>query len=474
MDSSFRKVYDNAPVLVQNLLVTTKGLEFRLRRSKDAIIRGYLAKLLTSEGIPHDERRERTNQALRRHLQEAVETTPYYRNLARNREFPEIWETDDPLLHFSEIPLLEKARVRGNENDFYSERFHSLQLLNGSTSGTTGSPIVTRETRDSNSKRFAFVARLRTWAGLKDVVHPRRAQFTGRDICQETKPFWRHNYVDHALLFSTVHIGERSVSEYLGALSRFQAELIDGYPSALLAIARISVLQNSRVPQPKAIIVSAETLTSEMREEISRAFNAPVFNQYAATEPSCFWSDCEFGSMHVHEEYGISEILDPTGTQVGPGQIGEVVVTSLINSAMPLIRYRTGDLAQRGPDELCDCGRTLVRVGEVIGRSDDILYFPGRGYIGRLDPIFKGIVGLVEAQVVQESLQFVRVLVVVDPERWNAEQSQKLLSNLASKVGLKTHLEIQRVEAIPRGPNGKFRSVISRCMHQYPIETRPY
>ncbi len=465
--------YARAPIPVQDALCTARGAYFRFRRSDDRGIRSRLATLLASERVPAEQRRDAASAALGTFLRDAAATTPYYRTLVGEGRLAAIWRETDPLAHLAEVPLLEKSRVRGHEVDFYDERFADGRTITGFTSGTTGSPMRTRETQISLSRRFAFVARLRTWAGLSESIHPRRVQFTGRAICQDHAPYWRRNLADHALLASTVHISLSSVAGYADAIRRFGPELIDGYPSAMLAVVKLAEAGGVELPHVPVVICSAETLTASMRETIERGLGARVYNQYAASEPSCFWSDCEHGTLHIHDEYGVSEILGPDGEPVGAGEIGEVVVTSLLNPAMPLIRYRTGDLARSGTGAPCPCGRTLPTVLEVLGRTDDILYVPERGFVGRLDPVYKGVEGIAESQIVQEQLDVVRVLVVVD-ERWDAAQEHLLQRNLRAKLGELVRIDVEQVDRIARGANGKFRTVVSRCREQYPVDLQPY
>lgn len=466
--------YARSPILIQNLLVSLRGASFRLQRSNDKVMRHELEKLMKSESLSKDERRSNLNQRLRPFLKAAVESTPYYRTLFKSGAFADIWRSQDPFGDFSNLPLLDKARVRGSENEFYSEYVKKSDRIAGFTSGTTGTPMKCYETQISVSRRFAFVARLRSWAGLETVLHPRRAQFTGRAICQETGPYWRHNFADNALLFSTVHIGSKTLQSYLEALRKFKPKLVDGYPTALYVLVQLAKAEGIELPRVPVAITSAETLTRQMREEIAAGFGARVFNQYAASEPSCFWSDCEFGNMHIHEEYGVSEILGHSQKPVGPGEIGEVVVTSLLNPAMPLVRYRTGDLARRGPDEPCPCGRTLARISEVIGRTDDILFTASRGYVGRLDPAFKGVEGIIESQIIQETLNCIRLLVVPDPSLWGPHSELNLVNNLKAKLGQDQTITTEIVSQVPRGANGKFQSVISLCRNDYPLDIRPY
>ena len=101
--------------------------------------------------------------------------------------------------------------------------------------------------------------------------------------------------------------------------------------------------------------------------------------------------------MHAHPLAGVTEILRPDGTPAPPGEMGEVVLTGLVNYAMPLIRYRVGDTA-RFATESCPCGRGMPVIEEIGGRLDDFVYTRERGFLGRLDPVLKGVRNIVESQ----------------------------------------------------------------------------
>jgi phenylacetate-CoA ligase len=470
--ANLEATYARLPISLQNLFVSVKGLQFLYKRSHPELIQKRLKHLLETQWWSLEEFERYQTEQLQSFLSGAFEHVPYYRELSRSLgcSAQDFRSPADIRL----LPVLEKSRLRGQELEFVDARYPLGKLSVGATSGTTGTPIRTYETTESMSERLAFVARLRTIAGISDPINPRRAQFTGRAIVPTTQAenvhvYWRMNAPGKALLFSTTHISEVTAPAYAEALLKYEPELIDSYPSSLLILARLAKQQNLKLPTPKAIIVSAETLLHDHRKEIEAAFQCKVYDQYASSEPSCFWFDCEHGNMHQSPEYGISEVLDAAGTQVGPMQEGEVVVTSFLNPAMPLIRYRVGDVATLGPEEACPCGRKLPRVEKVEGRRDDILYVPERGYVGRMDPVFKGIENITEAQIIQESLDKIVVLLVPAPG-YTPDIGAHLLENIRQKVGNRVNLELQQVQQIPRGPNGKFRSVISRCRDQYPTQ----
>lgn len=213
--------------------------------------------------------------------------------------------------------------------------------------------------------------------------------------------------------------------------------------------------------------MTARSFSPEHRQILEEAFACKVFNQYAASEPSCFWCDCAYRIMHENLEYGISEILDAEGKPVSAGESGAVVVTFFLDTAMLFIRYRLTDEAHRGPDELCQCGPAMPRIQQVEGRLDDILYILERGYVGRLDPVFKGLSDIVETQIIQEVSNSIILLMVPDTN-YNDSVGEHLITNLRSKLGNQVDISIQFVNQIPRSPNGKFRSVISKVKNRYP------
>jgi phenylacetate-CoA ligase len=123
-----------------------------------------------------------------------------------------------------------------------------------------------------------------------------------------------------------------------------------------------------------------EPWTEDMREEIERGLGIWAFNNYGLSEvigPGVSGECIERRGMHVSEDHFIVECLDPeTLTPVEPGRRGELVFTTLTKQAMPIIRYRTRDLASLD-GEPCPCGRTGVRMSRVVGRTDDMLIIRG-------------------------------------------------------------------------------------------------
>jgi phenylacetate-CoA ligase len=171
-----------------------------------------------------------------------------------------------------------------------------------------------------------------------------------------------------------------------------------------------------------------------------------------------FIAQCENGNSHINPEYGLVELLNEQGNHVRPGEAGELVCTGFLNTAMPLIRYRIGDSAVLS-DRECGCGRPFPVVESLLGRTDDMIVTPEGRYVGRLDPVFKGLSAIKESQIVQESLTRIVVRVVREPH-YTPQVGHALIAALRERLG-NIDMVLEYVDAIPRSTAGKFRSVVS-------------
>jgi phenylacetate-CoA ligase len=132
----------------------------------------------------------------------------------------------------------------------------------------------------------------------------------------------------------------------------------------------------------KVGIFGAETFPEAMKEKLRKGFGIDVFDIYGMTETGGIGTlgqdCCEHNGIHVWEDQYICEIINPdTGKEVPDGETGELVVTSLTREAIPVIRYRTGDLTKVISRDVCGCGRTHIRLAPITGRVDDMIIIKG-------------------------------------------------------------------------------------------------
>jgi phenylacetate-CoA ligase len=257
---------------------------------------------------------------------------------------------------------------------------------------------------------------------------------------------------------SSYHLAPGNVEYYLDAMIRHRLTYIYGYTSSLYALAEVILRLGRKDMTMAAAITTAEPVYEHHRKAIARAFHCPVRETYGMTELVAAASECTAGRLHVWPEVGLLEVVRDRSEFVH-GSAGELVCTGLLNIDMPLIRYGTGDRgALAGDIETCGCGRTLPILASVDGREDDLLYTNDGRRIGRLDPLFKGDLPIQEAQIVQEELNRLRVRYVPAPD-FKPYHETMITHRLQERMGM-VKVELESLNAIPRGPNGKFRAVI--------------
>jgi phenylacetate-CoA ligase len=392
-------------------------------------------------------------------LHRAATRVPYYReHWARRRA-----AGDRSSLELLENwPVLEKEQLRRAPRAFVADDRSPATMFHEHTSGSTGTPVSLWFSRDTVRFWYAlFEARWRRWYDVSRFDN--WAILGGKlvtPISQTRPPFWIWNAAMRQLYMSSYHLSPEFIPYYLEALKRYRIEYLWGYTSSLYTIAQEALRHGRAAGQLKVVIANAEPLFEHQRAAIAAAFHCPVRETYGMSEIVAAASECQCGVLHLWPEVGVIEIA-PGGTSEGQTIEGELVCTGLCNPDMPLIRYRIGDRASlpTKPGN-CACNRTLPVLTRIEGRSDDVLFGSDGRAIGRLDPVFKGDFLVCEAQIVQESLEFVR-LVYVPAEGCTEQHIRALANQIRARMG-SVRVEAESVSSIPRGPNNKFRAVISK------------
>ncbi len=383
----------------------------------------------------------------------------------RNVPYYADYPAPDPRAPLAEVmaalPLLPKPALRADPAAFHSRELDRLGTVTFRTSGTTGAPLVMHHAHEAHAVLWAAMDRFWRAAGVR--WGDRRLSFTGNRVVPDEAPgsFGRLDRANARLLMSVYHLGERTVDRYLDEIERFGPAFVDGYPSALLVCAR-RLLETGRELRVAGCFPTAETLSPDDRAVLQAGFRTRVYNQYGSAEGAALVTECPAGSLHVNPEVGVVEVVREDGTPAAPGEEGWLLLTSLLNRAMPLVRYRIGDLARAGEPGRCACGREMPRISELAGRQDDVVVTRDGRRIGMLSfNVFKWTSGIAASQIVQESVDHF-VLKLVPGEGYDAGQAQVAVNALHERVGADVRVEVQVVDDLPRGANGKLRAVVSK------------
>lgn len=446
-------VYRCHPVWAQELLLAAKSaLRNRLRegRAFDSIA----AELHEMQWWPEAKLREYQRHRLQAVVQAALRDVPYYRHLGRRIGIDA--DAIDVERVIERLPVLDKNDVRAAGRSLISE-CRLGYLFSGSTSGTTGAPLVLYQDLAAINRENAFIWRQLSWAGLRRGE--RRAWLRGDMVVpadQRKPPYWRFNRADNMLMLSSYHLSQAVAGAYIDALVRFDPVVIQAYPSSIAFLAGWirTVGRHYAGRALRGIVTSSETLGDGQRRDIEQAFGCPVFDWYGLFERVAAIGTCERGGRHLLTDYSFVEML--------PAEDGlfELVGTGFHNAAMPLIRYRCGDRVRLDPElKLCACGRSFPLVAQVLGRADDPIKLPDGRSVGRLDHLFKGVAGILEAQIRQERLDAIDIY-IVPAANYGTHTRNAVLANARHRLGNCLDVRIRLVDAIPRTANGKFKGVV--------------
>ena len=458
--STVEKIYRSSPHWVKNILVSLYGWKEQRKTHGKYYDEHYkvLKEILSADAGSLKDFQAKKLKVL---LLESMSYSPYYRKVFQKQAISkETIEKKNVMALLQTLPFLEKETLRNSTEEIVSANPERETCCVINTSGTTGTPMTIAFDAESKQSTYAEWRRYYDWLGLP--VKFRSVRFSGRIIVDpetEKPPFWVYSIANQQLFMSTYHLLETNMGAYIEKLNRFKPEFLDGYPSSFYTLAQYILEKKLELHfKPIAISTTAETLFDHQREVIEKAFGCKVYNQYASSEGAPWIVECKEGHYHLWTDTGVFEFLDEKENDDGT-IVSEMVVTSFRNLKTPLIRYRIGDYVIRYRNEKpCKCGSHYPMIHSVIGRQDDMLFTEEKGYVGRLDPAYKGLSGIKQSKIIQTALDRVEVLIVPD-QSYISAIGNKLLENLHERLGRKIEISLKTVARIPLGENGKFKSV---------------
>ena len=245
------------------------------------------------------------------------------------------------------------------------------------SSGSTGTPVVMAYTENDLNQWAECMARCYVMAGAQPG-----------DPCQITPGFGLFNGgfgcyhgARKAGLF-VIPTGAGNTARQIKLAKDFGTKVMTGVVSYAIRIMELLDQENAELPDLKIGIFGAETFSASMKKRIQDGLGIEAFDIYGMTETGGIGTlgmDCSaHAGIHPWEDHYIIEIIDPdTGKVLPDGETGEIVVTALIREAIPVIRFRTGDLSRIVSRDKCACGRTHLRLETIHGRRDDMLIISG-------------------------------------------------------------------------------------------------
>lgn len=423
------------------------------------------------ECMSRDEMHELQSIKLRKIVAHAYNNSPFYKKrLDEHGISPDEIQSIDDIV---KLPFTVKQDLRDNY-PFGLMCVPMSQIIRlHASSGTTGKPIVVGYTGQDLDNWSEAVARCLSAFGLNsdDLVQISYGYglFTGG--------LGAHDGVQK-IGATVIPTSSGNTQKQLQLMQDFGSTAVACTPSYALYMAeeiskRGLDIKNFRL---KIGIFGAEPWTNAMRRELESKLNIKAYDIYGLTEISGpgVGGECECqNGTHLWEDLYYPEIIDPITLQpVEPGQKGELVFTTLDKWGMPMIRYRTRDLTSLNYQK-CDCGRTAVRMGKILGRSDDMMIIRGVNVFPsqiesillefpEYEPYF-----LIEVDRINNTDTF-DIQVEVKPEFYTDKVTeliklkQRLTSRIQSVVGIQPAIKIVQPGTIERSTGKAKRAIDHR------------
>jgi phenylacetate-CoA ligase len=253
--------------------------------------------------------------------------------------------------------------------------------------------------------------------------------------------------------------------QVLSRVKKLSPPILTGYAGAIEALAEHALATGVRVRPPRAVFCTAMEVTDRCLELAEQAFRAPAVDVYVTNEFGVIAWSCpeERSLLHINDDCFVVEVVNEQGQAVPDGTLGELVVTSLGLTSMPLIRYRMGDMAARVP-ERCRCGRGLGLLTRVHGRTAHVIRRPSGALI--TTPLITSLFGRAMAhswvrryQVREEPGRQLRFLLATRRAP-SVIEGDTLSQIVHDSVGRDFNVSIEIVDQIPAAPNGKLQFLV--------------
>jgi phenylacetate-CoA ligase len=421
-------------------------LKHWLHRRRQPLRYALLDGLLATQALTRAQVLEKQQRDLAAIVAFARDHTAYYAE--KLAHLPADWRIED-------LPVLTKDAVRDRLPDLLARGHDPRSTPIGHTGGSTGKPLAFYYDEHKHELMRAGMMRsymmsgwqpgqkiLNFWGARQDTVAG--GVFGGERI---------GDFIAAEKTLPAHEISAAKLDSWAAFIRRYRPVLLQGYASILAALAR-HVLDR-QLPMPASLLgvySTAEVLDDAQRALMEQAFGCKVFNQYGSREIPNIACECRHGRMHVFTDMVWLESVD-----------GRLLVTSLTNRLMPMLRYENGDSGTLLEDA-CDCGSPFPLMAMGMCRQNDFIVAPdGR----RIHPSFLN--RQLYGQTRIENYQFVQpapgqlVLNLVCTAPLDADFVEQLGATLRGEIAAELDFALKYVPAIERTAAGKHRFVISHC-----------
>lgn len=395
-------------------------------------------------------------------LSHSYENVPYYTRVFNERGLKP--KDIQDLKDLEQLPIMTRDTVRDNFKDLCARNYSPRQFQHVTTGGSSGTPLeLYLESGVTDAKEWAFMKT--QWDRVGYRFRDKCAIFRGYKVPVSANTFWKSQLFGRWMLFSSYDINDQNLSSYVKKLKAYNPKFIQAYPSAISLLAKyINENDIHNLPNIKAILCGSENLIPMQRKLLEETFNTKVYSWYGLTEKVVLAGECEVSNhYHIFPEYGITELIDENGKTITSGT-GEIVGTGFNNYAMPLIRYKMGDVGVLS-NKKCECGREYPLFERIEGRIQEMVITKNNTTM-TLNPLFfdqhmEAYSNINEFQVIQEKKGEL-ILNIVKSKKFNQEDEIEIIKTISSVSNNQLDVIFNYVGSIPKTGRGKHKFLIQK------------
>lgn len=388
-------------------------------------------------------------------LQVAYKNTYYYKKIFDQRKINYTKKSD-----FKKIPILTKKDIRNNTSELLNKNIFIKRKAN--TGGSTGEPLFFYADIDSAFIDNGHHKFLYDKGGLKsnEFVAGSGGIKIPRNLLKKNI-YWikkEKGSIWGRYKFSALYLNNRTIRHYVTKMQELKPAILRGYPSFYHELAKY-ILKNKITFNVKTVILTAEMNNEEQISDIQKAFNSKVILEYGHSELSVFaYTNGKSFIYKTSPIYGYVEVIKNDGTDAKAGEEGKIIVTSLINKAMPFIRYDTGDRAIVHKNM-----NGIVEFKKILGREQDYIITKEKKKVYLVGLIFgqhlHAFRNIDKWQIIQTEIGKITIK-IVKKESYGKSDESELIAKIKNMANIETIFEY--CEYIAPNKNGKTPFMIQK------------
>jgi phenylacetate-CoA ligase len=457
MLNRLKNIYEHSPTPLKRLYAS---VPFEIRMgSAYRKTRNFLE---NSEQWSSDELTNYQNNQLKKLILHAYNNVPYYR-----RVFDEIGITPADICNINDLrklPFLTRNDVKSHFDELRARNIYSWRTHLSTTGGTTGEPLGFFINNNAYAIEWAFM--IDQWSRIG--YDPSCRKMGLREFAYKTDSLFHYDPIYNEIRISSLDLSRENIEIIVGLSREFNVSFIHAFPSALTIYAQLLKRTGISMNGLTGILLGSEKLYDWQRELFHDVFGCRVFSWYGQTEKVILAGECEHSSYyHVYPQYGCTELVSEDGNVIDePNVRGELVGTGFLNSAMPFIRYKTGDYAMYA-DYSCPCGRAYRLITSVEGRRSQDAFVGKDGQLITATAFSVSdwmAFSNVQAFQFEQEIPGQVMLNVLPSNHFSDEDALRIAALMKQWAGSSLEFRVSKVETLYQTPRGKIPFLVQKLV----------